>query len=380
MIYFDNNASTRPSANCINECCALMREGWGNPSSNHKRGAEASRQLTVARQRVASLAGTPTSSIIFTSGATEANDAVQEAGLREERVLVSTTAEHPAVTARYDILAPEAIVRVPVDPDGLLAPKALWEALDSCGGASLLTLQWANGETGVLQDVQTLSRVARSKGALVLIDAAQAFGRVVTPLSDTGADFVSVSGHKLHAPMGVGALFCLTCDAEAIVVQYGGGQEGGRRGGTENVLGIVGFGAACAERAETLKAAITSLARVRDTFERMVLERVEGSAVNGAGAPRVPNTTNLRFNGVDAVALVARLEARGILCSQTSACSSGSPEPSATLLAMGLSREQAFSSVRFAFAVDNTIEEAVLAADAIAEEVATLRELMGSLA
>jgi cysteine desulfurase len=190
---------------------------------------------------------------------------------------------------------------------------------------------------------------------------------------------LSVSAHKLHGPKGVGALALLSDAAQGVVSQVGGGQEGGRRGGMENVPGIVGFGEACAQRAADLAGCIAWLSHLRDRFEAEISARVRDVQINGAGAPRVPNTSSVTFHGVDGMALVARLEDHRVVCSQFSACSSGSPEPSKTLLAMYLSATTAFSTLRFGFAIDNSEREIDMAVEVIGKEVHFLQSVMGGM-
>ena len=255
------------------------------------------------------------------------------------------------------------------------------ERLDELLAASpaLVAVAWSNGETGVLQDIAEIRACAAPHGAPVLVDASQAVGRIPINLGSLGVPYLTLSGHKFHGPKGVGALIQMDAEADSIVLQVGGEQEGGRRGGTENVPGIVGLGVACDLRCRALCAAIAHLAGLRDRFEESLTEQLPDVQVNGARASRVPNTSNVTFRGADGMALVARLETLGIICSQVSACSSGSPEPSPTLTAMGLTPQEAFASVRFAFAVDNTEPEVEIVVQAIVEEVTKLREMMGEL-
>lgn len=376
MVYLDNNATTRPAPAVVAAMLHALQADWANPSSVHGPGQTVARGVAAARAQVAGLLGVRPERVVFTSGATEGNEAVlrHHAGLGA--ALVTSAAEHPAVAGHYLLQLPERVHLVPLDAEGRWRLEALETLLGSVGRPKLVALASANGETGVLQDLESIGALAARHGATLLVDASQAVGRVTEKAPD-GA-WLTLSGHKLHGPKGVGVLVQPE-GAPPVVVAVGGGQEDGRRGGTENVPGIVGLGVACDLRRRDLGRSIAHMARLRDRFEAQVGAAVPEVRVNGAGAPRVPNTSNLTFPGVDGMALVARLEARGILCSQVSACSSGRPEPSRTLLAMGRSPEAAFASLRFAVSVDTTEADVEAATQAVVDEVRFLREVMGGL-
>jgi cysteine desulfurase len=348
MIYLDNNATTRPAAEARQAALRAMDEAWGNPSSIHAPGRAAAQGVARARAQVAGLAGVAPDRVVFTSGATEANEAVLHHGLRQGAALVTSAAEHPALSGVYRAHAADRLRLVPLDGQGRWRLEALEEALRA--GPAMVAVAHASGETGVLQDVSEISSLAAAYGAPLLLDAAQSFGRVAATAFPARA-YVTVSAHKLHGPKGVGALILGPEAPERPLVQVGGGQEGGVRGGTENTPGIAGFGAACALRHAHFEAHVAQLRALRDTLEARLSEAVRDIRINGSGAPRVANTSNITFRGVDGMALMARLEDRGLCCSQVSACSAGRPEPSKALLAMGLSSEDAFSSVRFSNAL-----------------------------
>ena len=377
MIYLDNNATTRPAPEVVAAVSEALHNTWGNPSSQHVPGRAAARAVEVARNRLASLVGAPGDRIVFSSGATEANEGVLRHYLSAGYSLIVSETEHPALTGVCRLLAPNRIRTVPVDRTGQWDPVRLDEFL--AASPALVAVAWSNGETGVLQDIAAIRDCSTRHGAPVLVDASQAVGRIPIDLGTLGVPYLTLSGHKFHAPKGIGALIQMDADANSVVLQVGGEQEGGRRGGTENVPGIVGLGVACDLRCRCLAEAIAHLARLRDRFEEMLTQRLPDIWINGAQAPRVPNTSNVTFPGVDGMALVARLENRGIICSQVSACSSGSPQPSSTLTAMGLTSEEAFASVRFAFAVDNAEPEVEIVVQALVDEVTALREMMGGL-
>lgn len=375
--YFDNNATTKPTPEVTKAILECLEVVWGNPSSPHGAGQAAAKSIAKARDQVAAFLSVATDQVVFTSGATEANEAVLQRHLSAGHVLITSETEHSAVNAVYRQLAPELVRIVPVDRAGNWDLDALEAHLS--GPPALIALAWANGETGVLQDLQAISDRARVRSAYILLDVSQALGRIQIDGNASAATYLTLSGHKLHAPKGVGALVQLGEVDNPIIVQIGGEQERGHRGGTENVPGIVGLGVACDLRRHNFDAAIAHLASLRDRFESALQERLTNIRINGVRAPRVPNTSNVTFFGIDGMALVARLEENGILCSQVSACSSGSPEPSRTLTAMGLSHEEAFASVRFAFSVDNTLPEVDCSVQHIEKEVIYLREVMGEL-
>ncbi len=378
MIYIDNNATTRPAEEVVKAVTHTLQNVWGNPSSQHSLGQAAARAVSLARRRLARLLSVAEDNIVFTSGATEGNEAVQR-HYREARYrLIISHTEHPSLSGVYRHYAGEDLHFIPVDRNGRWDIAALDRILVDF--PALIAVAWASGETGTLQDLSAICNCAEHHGAPVLVDASQVVGRKPVNLKSCKVSYLTLSGHKFHAPKGVGALIIMNADAELPVIQVGGKQEKGLRGGTENVAGIVGLGVACDLRLRNLGIEVERLRQLRNNFETSLGELLSGISVNSAQVDRLPNTSNITFSGVDGTALVARLESRNILCSQTSACTSGSPEPSPTLLAMGLSQEQAFSSVRFAFAVDNSSRDIERAIEAIADEVTCLRALMGGLA
>ena len=375
-VYLDNNATTRPMREVVHAVIGALETGWANPASVHGPGQAAAREVSVARAKVADLLAVRAEQLVFTSGATEANEAVMRHHVEHEAALVTSTAEHPAVAGYYLRRFPQRIHFVPLDAEGRWRLDCLEAVLGSVTGPKLVALAWANGETGVIQDLAAIEALSTRFGAALLVDASQAIGRVTARAPDTA--WLTLSGHKLHGPKGVGVLV-QPKGSPPLVVAVGGEQEDGRRGGTLNVPGIVGLGVACSLRQRNLHWAIGQMVRLRDRFEAHVAAALPNVRVNGAGALRVANTSNLTIPGVDGMALVARLEARGILCSQVSACSSGQPEPSRTLLAMGRSPEEAFASLRFAVSVDTTEADVETAAQAVVDESNFLREMIGDM-
>ena len=372
MIYLDNNATTAALPAVIETVVRVLGEDFANPSSPHGRGAHGKRLMMSAREQVAALLGCDSEAVIFTSGATEGNNAVigiaRRAGLR----VVCSAGDHASIleTAKRTAADDAATAVIGLDPSGLVDLAEL-EAVLSDGRPSLVALHWVNSETGVIQPIAQVVETGRRNAAVILIDAAQAVGRLPIDAVALDVDYLTFSGHKLHAPQGTGALITRP-GASAPILLYGGGQERGYRAGTENLPGIVGLGVACEARRHNLAVDIARMAALRDRFETAVFARCADVVVNGSG-PRVPNTSNLRFSGVDGQALVAQLDRKGIACSQASACSSHRPEPSAVLRAMGLSEEEAFQSVRFSFSILNTDDEVERAIEIVQSVVQHLR-------
>lgn len=378
-IYLDNNASAPLREEARKALMAAVAVLPANPSSAHRRGGALRRVIEQARSEVAALLGGFEEQVVFTSGGTESNNtaiaAMQTAGVR---TLMHSGAEHPSVVEPCAGAAarglPVEVLRV--TGTGRLDLKALEEALKASEKPAGVCLQVANSETGVMQPVAQAVRLCREYGALLLLDAAQAVGRTPVDFHSWEADFLSFSGHKLHAPQGVGALL-VHDDGRMNPLLRGGGQEAGRRSGTEPAAAIAALGAACAARAELFTEEVATMKSLRARLEAGLGARIEGIEVNGAGVERVANTANVRFPGVDGQALVAQLDAAGVYCSQSSACSSGRPEPSRVLRAMGLTEAQAYESVRFSVSCFNTEDEVDSAVELCAEIVERLRRFAG---
>ncbi|PVE22834.1 cysteine desulfurase [Microvirga sp. KLBC 81] len=370
MIYLDANATTAASESVVAAVFAAMRGALGNPSSIHAAGADARNAITRARDEVCLLIpGALPEGVIFTSGGTEGNNAVLR-GIPNVTI-VTTNVEHPSVLRPAEAAKEHCSVRV--GRDGTVDPQAVADVLPPSGEV-IVSIQWANSETGVIQPISDIIGAVRARrpDTFIHVDAAQAIGRI--PIRIDGIDALTFSGHKIHGPQGTGALVLGDPDETRLkALILGGGQEGGRRSGTQNVPGAVGLGVAIREREEAFESASRALKTLRDVFERAVLEVVPGSKVNGGGSPRVPNTSNILFPGIEAMAMVARLDQRDVACSVGAACSSGRPEPSHVLSAMGLSEDEAYSSVRFSFSVMNSVDEALRAADIVAQTARELR-------
>lgn len=375
-MYLDNNATTKPLAVVVEAVARTMTEDYGNPSSSHDRGLCSRQALHRCYDQVAGLAGCSADGLVFTSGGSESNNLVffsLAKRVLKPRVAVSA-AEHPSILRPGEAIAKNGRLAIlPLKGNGIVDLDALAAELDE--GLDIVSVQWASGETGVVQPIAEIAKLCRAKKTLFHSDAAQALGRLSLDLEQVGVDQASLSAHKAHGPLGIGALWSRSPRLVSSAI-LGGGQQGGLRSGTENVPGAVGFAAACLARAARFDEDVSYMKELRDRFERAVLRQVQGASVNGGTAERLCNTSSIRFKGVDGQALIANLNRAGVRCSQTSACSSGRPEPSPVLLAMGLATADAWSTVRFSFSVLNTTQEVDFAAREIASAVSRLRSFM----
>jgi cysteine desulfurase len=374
-IYVDHNATTRPLLEVVDLVARTMTQTWANPLSAHWLGGEARALLETARDGVCELVGgAMPEGVIFTSGGTEANNIVLlggDPGSAWRRVITSRV-EHASVLRPAQALERRGckVILLEVSGDGRLDPEALARAAAAAPpGPLLVSLQWANSETGVIQPMAELVAAVRAvrSDAFFHSDAAQAVGRVPVDVTAVGIDAVAFSGHKIHGPHGIGALVLADPDESRVApLAHGGGQENGLRSGTHNLPGAAGLGLAAARRARAFDEAASHMRTVRDAFEEGLAALAPNIVVNGAAAPRLPNTSNIRFLGRDGMEIMAHLDTLGVACSQGSACSSGKPEPSHVLRAMGLTEADAYSSVRFSFSALNTVDEAQRTARAVA--------------
>lgn len=353
-IYLDNNASSRILPEAAAAVTAALRL-TGNASSPHSGGRMAREFVDEARSGLAAFIGADPDGLIFTSSGTEANNmALLSAGQKAN--VVTTDVEHSSVLkmcARLEITGAR-VSRVSVDGGGSVDMERL-EKL-TADGADIVSVQWVNNETGVIQNVAAIAEMCKNSGAIFHTDAAQAPGKIPVDAAALGADFLTLTGHKFNAPQGCGAIVARD-KLRLNQIMFGGFQEGGFRPGTENVAGIAGMGAAAKTRAKNAAADMERLAAMRDEFELTVLDKVPGASVNGAGRERAPNTTNITFKGTDGPKMTAVLDSMGLMCSQSSACTTFDPSPSYVLTSMGLSERDAHSSIRFSFGVDNTPSE-----------------------
>ena len=380
-VYFDNNATTPVLPEVLEAMQPYFGEHYGNASSIHHHGQETRAAVERARESVAALLGCRASEIVFTSGGTEADNlavfGVARAPLPADRSkdhVITSIIEHHAVLNACRHLEEQGceVTYVPVDGRGVVDPDDVKRALRP--NTKLISVMLANNETGVLQPVAEIGKIAAEADVYFHTDAVQAAGKIAVRVDEIGCDLLTISGHKLHGPQGVGALY-VRKGTELEAQMRGGRHERSRRAGTENVPGIVGLGKATELALDGLKRGDDQrMAELRDRLEHQLLE-IEACSVNGAGAPRVPNTTNIRFDGIDGEALVIALDLKGLAVSTGAACSSGAIEPSHVLLAMGLTPEQARASIRFSLGKQNTAEDVEFAVGLVRETVARLREL-----
>jgi len=383
VIYLDYNAGTPTDQQIVDSMVPFFYKRFGNASSEHHvLGRSANDELDHARDSVAQVVGMAAPDVIFTSGATESNNlalrGVVEGSGKRASVLVGST-EHKSVletARRLEELGLAKVTTVPASPDGIISPSSL-EAAMAEHGADMVSIMAANSETGVISPTRELARVAHDAGALFHCDATQALGRIPFDASEMGVDMVSMSGHKMYGPKGVGALVASRRARKALrAVTLGGGQEGGLRSGTPNVPGIVGLGRACEIAAAEGIADGPRQASLRDRLERLLADGLPGVTVNGAGAPRLPNTSSVRFEGAMAYAVIAN--APGVAISSGSACSSSTIEPSHVLLAMGLSDTAADETVRISIGRPTTIDDIDRVAEHIIAAVCRVRGLEGT--
>lgn len=348
MRYFDYNATTPLAPEVFDAMSPYLREHWGNPSSVYAFGHKAKEAIECARESVASLIGAETGEVVFTSGGTESSNTAFHCGLNADagrRHLIVSAVEHSAgIQATADYKAQGfPVTHLPVRPDGLMDLAELDAMIQP--DTAMLSLMWANNETGVIFPIAEAGALCRRRGVLFHTDAVQAAGKVAVNVKAAQVDYLSLSGHKIYAPKGVGALYVREgAPYQALIL--GGGQEKRRRAGTQNVPSIVAMGAAARLALQSLEEESTRVGGLRDQLEKSLLQ-MPFIRRNGATAPRLPNTSNLAFEGVEAEALLLLLDKEGICASSGSACSTGSLEPSHVLTAMGLPRFLAMGSVRF---------------------------------
>ena len=374
-VYLDNNATTPVLPEVLEAMRPYFDEHFGNASSIHHHGQETRAAVERAREAVAGLIGCRASEIVFTSGGTESDNLGIFGLAKSGGHIITSTVEHHAVLNSCKRLTEIGceVTYVPVDGRGLVDPADVKRALRP--NTKLITIMMANNETGVLQPVEELGKIATEADVYFHTDAVQAAGKVAIDVKRIGCDLLSISGHKVHAPQGVGALYV----HKGTLLQpllYGGSHERSRRAGTENVPAIVALGKA----AEMARAGLGdgSVARVgvlRDELEKSILDSVPEAGLNSGGALRVPNTTNIYFDHIEGEAMVIALDLKGLAVSTGAACSSGAIEPSHVLTAMGLPPERARASIRFSLGKQNTKDDVQFALNVVPETVAWLREL-----
>ncbi len=377
VIYFDNNATTAVAPEVFEAMTPFLTRLYGNPSSIHNFGGQVMGHVDTARERLAELLGASPSEIIFTSCGTESDNAALWSAVLTQparsKVVISQI-EHPAIlnTAKELERRGTRVSVIPVDGNGRLDMEKAQAEIDE--DTALVSVMWANNEIGNVFPVRELAAMAHAKGALFHTDAVQAVGKVPINLKEDDIDFLSLSGHKLHAPKGVGALFVRRGIRFHPFVQ-GGHQESGRRAGTENVASLVGLGTAAMLAKENMEKEQRYVGALRDELEKGVLASIPSTRVNGDPANRLPNTTNISFEYVEGESILMLLDQFGICASSGSACTTGSLEPSHVLRAMGLPYTAAHGAIRFSLSRYNTMEEVRFTLEKLPPIISRLREI-----
>jgi cysteine desulfurase len=377
MIYFDNNATTQVDPEALQQMLPFLQDQYGNPSSAYSFGKRAAKAVNVAREQIADLLSCEPSEIVFTSCGTESdNSAIQSALLldQDRKHLVTSRVEHSAIVRHAEALARRGyeVTWLDVDPEGLIDLNELEQAIRD--DTAIVSLMWANNETGVLFPIEEAAEICRSKGTVFHTDAVQAVGKIDINLSRLPINFLSLSGHKLHAPKGIAALY-INRKTRFNPYLIGGGQENKKRGGTENTASIVALGKAAEIAFSALQDENTRVKALRDRFEQGLLSAVPSVQVNGHRKHRLPNTSNLAIEGIDSEGMLMLLDQKGICCSAGSACTAGSLEPSHVLRAMGYSSERARGSLRFSFSRFNSEQEIDQALQVIPHAVEKFRSM-----
>jgi cysteine desulfurase len=378
VIYLDNNATTSVDPAVADELLPFLTKFYGNPSSAYGFGSQISQALEQARERVARLIGCELREIIFTSCGTESNNAAITSALQmdpDHQHIVTTAVEHSSVIKHCEALAKRGreVTWLGVDSEGQLDLDELRGTIRS--DTAIVSIMWANNETGVLFPIDEIAEIAREKKVLFHTDAVQAVGKIPINLAEMrGVNFLSLAGHKLHCPKGVGALY-VNRRTRFNPSLFGGGQEKGKRAGTENVASIVALGKAAELAGENMEHENTVVRRMRDDFENAVLEKIPDSFVNGDRQKRLPNTTNIAFDSIESEGALMLLDKHGICCSAGSACTTGSLDASHVLKAMGFDNDRARSSLRFSFSRFNTRRDVEKTLDVLPKIIEKLRQM-----
>ncbi len=380
IIYMDNNATTRVAPEVLAEMLPYLEELYGNPSSMHTFGGRIAGAIREARQRVADFIGCTPEEVIFTSCGTESDSTAILSALRaqpEKRHIVTTRVEHPAVKNLCEHIGTMTghkyrVTMLKVDEDGMIDMDEYRAALGE--DTAVVSVMWANNETGVILPIEEMGRLAKERGIAFHTDAVQAAGKIPINLAALDVDYLSMSGHKLHAPKGVGILFVRKGTPFAPFLA-GGHQERGRRAGTENVASIVGLGRACLLAQEKMEDENSRVKALRDKLETGLLSSIPRSLLNGHRLLRLPNTANISFEYVEGEAILLHMNRHGICASSGSACTSGSLEPSHVLRAMGVPFTAAHGSIRFSLSVYNTEEEIDFVLEKMPEIISHLRQM-----
>jgi len=376
-IYLDNNATTRVAPEVLDAMLPYFSDLYGNPSSMHSFGGQVAKEVREAREQTAALIGATPEEIIFTSCGTESDNAAIRSALAahpDRRHIVTSRVEHPAVRSLCAHLSRQGyrITELPVDKDGLLDMNQFEISLTP--DTAVVSLMWANNETGVLFPVEKAAELAHKRGILFHTDAVQAAGKIPINMKTSVIDMLSISGHKLHAPKGIGILY-VRKGTKYSPFLIGGHQERERRGGTENTPSIIGLGKACELAARNLEMENTAVKRLRDRLETALLARIPNSRVNGDRLNRLPNTSNVSFEFVEGEGILLLMDEYGICASSGSACTSGSLQPSHVLRAMGVPFTMAHGSIRFSLSIYNTEEEISVVIEKMSPIIERLRSM-----
>ncbi|MBN1829523.1 MAG: cysteine desulfurase NifS [Deltaproteobacteria bacterium] len=376
-LYLDNNATTMVAPEVLEAMLPYLKDHYGNPSSMHSFGGHVARKIAAAREETANLIGADPEEIIFTSCGTESdNTAIRSAlaSMPDRRHIVTSRVEHPAVKVLCEHLSKEGcrITEIAVDGQGRLDMEQYEKSLSK--DTAVVSLMWANNETGVIFPVKTAAQMARERGILFHTDAVQAAGKIPIDMKRTAIDMLSFSGHKLHAPKGIGVLY-VRRGTKFSPFLIGGHQERGRRGGTESVAGIIALGKACSLAAANVNLENSAVKALRDRLEQTILQRISDTKINGNTKERLPNTTNISFEFVEGEGILLMMNEYGICASSGSACTSGSLQPSHVLRAMGVPFTMAHGSIRFSLSIYNTEAEIDFVIEKLVPIIDRLRRL-----
>jgi cysteine desulfurase len=378
VVYLDNNATTQVDPRVLEAMLPYFSEYYGNPSSMHSFGGGVAAKIQQAREHVAGLIGASPDEIVFTSCGTESDGTAIRAAIESypaKRHIVTSRVEHPAIKNLFEILSKKGYrtTFVPVDREGRLDLDYFYDSLSD--DTAVVSLMWANNETGVIFPIEEISQKVKERGIVFHTDAVQAAGKIPIDMRSSGIDMLSLTGHKIHAPKGIGVLY-IRKGTKFSPFMIGGHQEKGRRGGTENTAAIIGLGKAAELAKQHLDSgAYRCVAELRDRLESGILARVPHTLVNGDRSRRLPNTTSVAFEYVEGEAILLMLNEYGICASSGSACTSGSLEPSHVLRAMGVPFTASHGSIRFSLSRYTTGPEIDLVLEKLPPVIARLREL-----
>ncbi len=377
VIYVDNNATTKVAPEVFEAMLPYFEEDYGNPSSMHTFGGKVDRNIKEARASVASLLGAAPEEIVFTSSGTESDNTAIWAAIQsnpDKKHIITSRVEHPAVKNLFEYLSKNGyrVTFIPVDSKGRLDMEYLYKNLTD--NTAIVSIMWANNESGVIFPIEKISQIVKEREAVFHTDAVQAVGKIPIDLNKIDVDMLSLSGHKLHGPKGIGALY-VRKGTKFSPFLIGGHQESGRRGGTENVASIVGLGKASELAAAYMEEENTRVKQLRNKLESELLKQIPNTIINGDRENRLPNTTNVSFEYVEGESILLMMDELGVCASSGSACTSGSLEPSHVLRAMGVPFTAAHGSIRFSLSIYNTEEEIDFIIEKLPPIIKRLREM-----